>query len=183
MSQQKPETLCPRCGSSDLTYKNVFDYFKCNACKHTFITPKYVYDSGEPQAGQGSSGPPVGDLRPINGLEYSKAVSRELFGEDRITRAPQKIEPEVMPPIIEQRVTQQQAMEPQVMQPQQMQPQVMQPQIVEPYRRERGLERLLKGRKTGLGWLILFISILVLVLIGLLIWFFFPDLIKGLLGI
>ena len=99
MSQQIPETLRPRCGSSDLTYKNVFDYFKCNSCKHTFITPKYVYDSGEVLSGE-ESGLPVGELGPINGLEYSKAVSRELFGEDRITREPQKIEPEIMQPII-----------------------------------------------------------------------------------
>lgn len=161
MSQQRPETLCPRCGSSDLTYKNVFDYFKCNACKHTFITPKYVYDSGESQAGDESG--PASELRPVNGLEYSKAIARELFGEDRITREPQKIEPEVMPPIIE--------------------PQVIQPQIVAPPARESRLGRLIKGRKTGLGWLILFISILVVVLLGLLAWFFYPEEIKGLLGI
>lgn len=161
MSQQRPETLCPRCGSSDLTYKNVFDYFKCNSCKHTFITPKYVYDSGETQAAEESE--PASDLRPVNGLEYSKAVARELFGEDRITREPQKIEPEVMPPIIE--------------------PQVIQPQTVAPPAREPRLDERIKRRMSGLGWLILFISILVVVLLGLLAWFFYPEEIKDLLGI
>ncbi len=41
------EATCPSCGSFDLTYKKAFDYFKCNGCETTFITPVYSYgDSG-----------------------------------------------------------------------------------------------------------------------------------------
>ncbi|MBN2238740.1 MAG: hypothetical protein JW712_03120 [Dehalococcoidales bacterium] len=37
------EATCPSCGSPNLTYKKVFDYFKCNDCETTFITPVYSY--------------------------------------------------------------------------------------------------------------------------------------------
>ncbi|HEY93437.1 MAG TPA: hypothetical protein G4O15_00670 [Dehalococcoidia bacterium] len=37
------EAMCPSCGSANLTYKEVFDYFRCNACDTTFVTPVYSY--------------------------------------------------------------------------------------------------------------------------------------------
>ncbi len=48
IKQQKPqvsrgEATCPSCGSVNLTYKKAFDYYKCNNCETTFITPVYSY--------------------------------------------------------------------------------------------------------------------------------------------
>ena len=94
-----------------------------------------------------------------------------MFGEDRISREPQKIEPEIMQPIIQPQVIQQQTIE----------QQAMYPQTAVPPARESRTGKFLQGRKTGLGWLILFISILVVVLLGLLAWFFYGDEIKDLL--
>jgi len=64
------EALCPHCGSSNLTYKNVFDYFKCNKCQHTFITPVYSY--GQEQESW--------DIKDISDL------TSQIFGESKIER-------------------------------------------------------------------------------------------------
>ena len=47
------EATCPSCGSTSLTYKSVFSYFRCNDCETTFITPVYSY--GERREKMGSS--------------------------------------------------------------------------------------------------------------------------------
>jgi hypothetical protein len=54
------DALCPSCGSSNLTYKEVFDYFRCNACDTTFVTPVYSY--GEAGLKSGMAPPP----QPVN---------------------------------------------------------------------------------------------------------------------
>ncbi len=64
MRQSKGEPLCPRCGASNLTYKNVFDYYKCNDCGVTFITPVFSYGEVE-----------------IGGLDSAKDVASKIFGE------------------------------------------------------------------------------------------------------
>jgi len=86
MRQSRGEPLCPRCGASNLTYKNVFDYYKCNECGVTFITPVFSY--GEVESG---------------GLDSAKDVASKIFGEARLDE-PEKetIEPEP-PPIRERR--------------------------------------------------------------------------------
>jgi hypothetical protein len=71
MSESRGEPLCPRCGSSDLTYKNVFDYYKCNKCDTTFITPVYSY--GE-------------DIR---GFESARYLSQQLFDDNRPAKTPE----------------------------------------------------------------------------------------------
>jgi hypothetical protein len=88
MRQSKGEALCPRCGGANLTYKNVFDYYKCNDCGVTFITPVYSYGQQE---------------RP--GLDSAKEVASKIFGEARLeepesgTKKPETRikEPEVRP--------------------------------------------------------------------------------------
>ena len=154
MRQSGAEALCPRCGSSNLTYKNVFDYFKCNACKHTFITPKYVYGPEKEQARYDYEEEraqwetkPAGDLKPKDNLETTKALARELFGEAQVIKEPQ----------------------------------VTEPQVIEPPRREPSVDVGRKRRTSNLGWLILFIIIVVLVLVGLIAWFFYGDEIRDLL--
>jgi hypothetical protein len=64
MRDDRGEAQCPRCGSSNLTYKNVFDYYKCNDCRITFITPVYSY----------------GDDR-VPGLDSAKDVASKIFGQ------------------------------------------------------------------------------------------------------
>jgi hypothetical protein len=39
----KGEPVCPGCGSSNLTYKTAFDYYRCEDCEITFVTPVYNY--------------------------------------------------------------------------------------------------------------------------------------------
>lgn len=153
MRQSGAEALCPRCGSTDLTYKNVFDYFKCNACKHTFITPKYVYGPEKQQVrydyeerSQWEAGPEV-DSRPVDNLEATKALARELFGEAKVIKEPQKVEP----------------------------------QVVEQPRREPSVDEVRRHRTGNLGWLILFIIVMVIVLAGLIAWFFYGEEIRDLL--
>jgi len=50
------EALCPSCGSPNLTYKKTFDYFRCNDCESTFITPVYSY--GDARSREGTLSPP-----------------------------------------------------------------------------------------------------------------------------
>jgi len=79
---QRPEgdALCPHCGSSNLTYKNVFGYYKCNKCLHTFITPVYSY--GQKQESW--------DIKEISNL------TRQMFGVSKVERQEEKeIEPNV----------------------------------------------------------------------------------------
>jgi len=64
MRDDRGDAQCPRCGSNNLTYKNVFDYYKCNDCRITFITPVYSY----------------GDER-ISGLDSAKDVASKIFGQ------------------------------------------------------------------------------------------------------
>lgn len=64
MRDDRGDAQCPRCGSTNLTYKNVFDYYKCNDCRITFITPVYSY----------------GDER-ISGLDSAKDVASKIFGQ------------------------------------------------------------------------------------------------------
>ena len=72
--------MCPRCGSSSLTYKNVFDYYKCNQCETTFITPVYSY----------------GDAK--WGYESARNLSRQLFERARPEAAErQEAVPEAYP--------------------------------------------------------------------------------------
>jgi len=149
MRQSGAEALCPRCGSTNLTYKNVFDYFKCNACKHTFITPKYVYGHEKEQARYDYEEEraqwetkPAGDLKPKDNLETTKALARELFGEAQVIREPQVIEPPKREPSV-----------------------------------DLGSKRIIKKK----SWLILFIIIMVLVLVGLLAWFFYGEEIRDML--
>lgn len=75
MRDARGDAQCPRCGSTNLTYKNVFDYFKCNDCRITFITPVYSY----------------GDEK-ISGLDTAKNVASRIFGEPR--SEPKEDEPE-----------------------------------------------------------------------------------------
>ena len=81
MRQSRGEPLCPRCGASNLTYKNVFDYYKCNECGVTFITPVFSYGEVE-----------------IGGLDSAKDVASKIFGETGL-KEPEKevIEPEPRP--------------------------------------------------------------------------------------
>ena len=148
MRRSSSEALCPRCESSNLTYKNVFDYFKCNDCKHTFITPKYIYGSEKEQARYDYEeeraqweAKPEGDSKPVDNLEATKALARELFGEAQVIREPQ----------------------------------VREPQVREQPKREPSVDVGRKRRVSNLGWLILFIIIVVLVLLGLLAWFFYGE--------
>jgi hypothetical protein len=81
MSDARGEAQCPRCGSTNLTYKNVFDYFKCNDCRITFITPVYSY---------GENGPA--------GLDSAKDIASKIFGEAK-SKEPEEArntEPEVI---------------------------------------------------------------------------------------
>lgn len=64
MRDARGDAQCPRCGSTNLTYKNVFDYYKCNDCRITFITPVYSY----------------GDKR-VSGLDSAKDVASKIFGQ------------------------------------------------------------------------------------------------------
>ena len=50
------EAMCPSCGSTTLVYKEVFDYFRCNSCDTTFVTPVYSY--GEAGFKFGGAHPP-----------------------------------------------------------------------------------------------------------------------------
>ncbi len=64
MKDDRGEAQCPRCGSNNLTYKNVFDYYKCNDCRITFITPVYSYG-----------------YERISGLDSAKDVASKIFGQ------------------------------------------------------------------------------------------------------
>ena len=69
-SQPRGEPLCPRCGSTNLVYKNVFDYYKCNECGITFITPVFNYNSG--------------------GLDTARDIASKIFGEGRSAAPPRQ---------------------------------------------------------------------------------------------
>ncbi|MFC2038324.1 hypothetical protein ACFLUG_00935 [Chloroflexota bacterium] len=75
MRQPRGEPLCPRCGSADLTYKNVFDYYKCNDCRITFITPVYSY----------------GDING-QGIDSAKDIASKIFGGAQPTVVEEKVE-------------------------------------------------------------------------------------------
>jgi ribosomal protein L37AE/L43A len=74
-ARTRGEATCPNCGSTNLTYKDVFDYFRCNDCGTTFITPVYTY---EEQA-----------RRP--GLESARAIAGELFGTTRAVQQEEQV--------------------------------------------------------------------------------------------
>lgn len=86
MRQSRGEPLCPRCGATNLTYKNVFDYYKCNDCGVTFITPVFSY--GEVESG---------------GLNSAKDVASKIFGEARLEEPEKEIVEPEPPPTRERR--------------------------------------------------------------------------------
>jgi len=53
------EATCPSCGSLELVYKKAFDYYKCNTCSTTFITPVYTYGEAPDRTGEKLSFPQV----------------------------------------------------------------------------------------------------------------------------
>ena len=44
-SRERKETrgaaLCPRCGSSNLSYNKIYKSWRCNRCEQSFPTPSY----------------------------------------------------------------------------------------------------------------------------------------------
>lgn len=144
------EALCPSCGSPDLTYKSVFEYFRCNNCETTFITPVYSYGETRQKAG---------------GLESSQAISNQLFNETRAEPRPVVRQEPVMPvnqPVVRQPVQMESTMD-----------------VVNRQREEdRALSfRALRMRGQGgsLGWVYLVIVICIIALIALLCWLLFNE--------
>ena len=68
------EARCPSCGSSNLVYKSVFEYFKCNKCKSTFITPVYNHAEDKERLG----------------TESTKDLTRKIFAEAQLERQEEK---------------------------------------------------------------------------------------------
>ena len=84
------EALCPSCGSSNLTYKEVFDYFRCNACDTTFVTPVYSY--GEAGYNSGVTPPP----QPVNRQNAIQPPVQQP--QPQYQRAPQPYHQQQPPP-------------------------------------------------------------------------------------
>ncbi|UCD09656.1 MAG: hypothetical protein JSU79_03160 [Dehalococcoidales bacterium] len=88
------EAMCPSCGSVDLAYKEVFDYFRCNACDTTFVTPVYSYG----ETGFTSGGTPPQPVNRQNVIKPPVQQPRYRREEPYIQQPPQPQPPPPPPP-------------------------------------------------------------------------------------
>ncbi len=156
------EAECPRCGSSDLTYKSVFDYFRCNNCKSTFITPVYSYDKEKE--------------KDKAGIESTKDLARQIFGGAQPERQEEKdltrqISVEAQPMIHEEKDwTRQISVE------------------AQPVRLEEREERVSsihvgeRRKPSNTGWLILFLVFCLVAIIAVAVWLAYGNQVEDLLG-
>ncbi len=196
--------MCPSCGASNLTYKEVFDYFRCNACDTTFVTPVYSY--GEAGFKSGGTSPPQSVNRqnfiqpPVQQPQYRREAQ---YIQQPPT--PQPPQPQWYEPRVQQQPAQwlgSYAQQPPV-QWQEPQIQPLPIQREEPrstvkkspwhlssgkipnldiMRRHELEERAINqraiktpGQKSNLGWIYLLIVICIIALIALAGWFFFNE--------
>ena len=198
------EAMCPSCGSANLTYKETFDYFRCNACDTTFVTPVYSY--GETGFNTGVTPPP----QPVNRqnvIEPPVQQPRYPREEPYIQQPPPPQQPPAQwqDPRVQQQPAQwlgSYAQQPPVQwQEPQIQPLPVQREEprspvkksswplssgkipnVDIMRRHELEERAINqraiktpGQKSNLGWIYLLVVICIIGLIALLGWFFFND--------
>ena len=94
------DAICPSCGSPHLTYKNVFDYFKCNDCETTFITPVYTYGETSQKGRENRAERPEPESpQPPARQEPPQARS---YPQERYAPPPQRYEPPPPPPRYQQ---------------------------------------------------------------------------------
>lgn len=203
-SPPRGEALCPSCGSANLTYKEVFDYFRCNACDTTFVTPVYSYGEAGLKAGGIPSPQPQNRQNVIQPPVQQPQYRRE---QPYIQQpSPQQLPPaQWQDPGVQQQSTQwlgSYAQQPPVQwQEPQMQPlpvqreetrsQVKKSQLslssgkipnLDIMRRHELEERAMNqraiktpGQKSNLGWIYLLIVVCIIALIALIGWFFFNE--------
>ncbi len=194
------EAMCPSCGSSNLTYKNVFDYYRCDDCETTFITPVYSYG----EAGYKPEG--AAPSQPANRQNVIEAPGRQTPPPP-----PRRQEPRVQQPQQPQPPPVQWQAPPVQPQPAQWQEPPVQPQQWEepavPVQRTRRAisfgkipnldimrrhdveNRLLnlkalkmQGQGGKLGWVYLVVVLCIVALLALLGWVFFNEQITSAIG-
>jgi ribosomal protein L37AE/L43A len=69
MTNSTEEAQCPFCRSSNLTYKNVMRYYKCNTCENTFINPVYSYGEAKERRLE---------------VEPRKSLAQEISGQPKL---------------------------------------------------------------------------------------------------
>ena len=181
------EAMCPSCGSPHLTYKEVFDYFRCNDCETTFITPVYSY----------------GETRErMRGIETSQRIGPGFSNESRTMEPPpareEPLQRQKEPPLRheESRIWQESPQE--IAQPRLEsqpvrweEPRIQVPRTSSPFSREPDLEVMrkrqvedralnmkalkMKGQGGKMGWIYLLVVLCIVVLAALLCWVFFSD--------
>lgn len=198
------EPMCPSCGSANLMYKEVFDYFRCNACDTTFVTPVFSY--GEAGFKSGATTPP----QPVNRQNINQPPVQQPQYRQQQPYQQQLPPPQPPPAQWQDSRAQQQSQQWLGSYAQQPPIQWQEPQIQPlPVQREEPLppvkksafplssgkipnldimrrheleerainQRAIKasGEKSNLGWIYLLVVVCIIALIALMGWFFFND--------
>ncbi len=199
------EALCPSCGSANLTYKEVFDYYRCNACDTTFVTPVYSYGEAGFKSGGSPPPQPVNRQNVIQPPVQQPQYRREQYYTQQPPPPQQQPPPQWQDPRIQQQPAQwlgSYAQQPPIQwQEPQIQPLPVQreethaPAKKSPWplssgkipnldimRRHELEERAINqraiktpGEKSNLGWIYLLVVVCIIALIALLGWFFFNE--------
>ncbi|MFC1948750.1 hypothetical protein ACFLW0_01050 [Chloroflexota bacterium] len=83
MDELKGKERCPTCGSTNIIFNNISDYYRCNKCKRIFFAPSYG---------------------PGQDIKATPELTRQIFGEAQAPEeeprrsAPEKSEPDIIEP-------------------------------------------------------------------------------------